>query len=69
MNAFVCNKPLRNIKLNVRYVFVKVCGFIVSFISYYTYFYTFTELILSKNIYVLLLILPMSKSLEMFSDF
>lgn len=54
MNAFVCNKPLRNIKLNVRYVFVKVCGFIVSFISYNTYFYTFNELILSKNIYVLL---------------
>lgn len=54
MNAFVCNKPLRNIKLNVRYVFVKVCGFIVSFINYNTYFYTFNELILSKNIYVLL---------------
>lgn len=54
MNACVCNKPLRNIKLNVRYVFVKVCGFIVSFISYNTYFYTFNELILSKNIYVLL---------------
>lgn len=55
MNAFVCNKPLRNIKLNVRYVFVKVCGFIVSYISYNTYFfYTFNELILSKNIYVLL---------------
>lgn len=67
MNAFVCYKPLRNIKLNVRYVFVKVCGFIVSFITYNTYFYTFNELILSKNI--CFTILPMSKSLEMFSDF
>lgn len=68
MNAFVCNKPLRNIKLNVRYVFVKVCGFIVSFISYNTYFYTFNELILCKK-HLCFTILPMSKSLEMFSDF
>lgn len=54
MNVFVCNKLLRNIKFNVRYVFVKVCGFIVLFISYYMYFYIFIELILFKNIYVLL---------------
>lgn len=54
MNVFVCNKLLRNIKFNVRYVFVKVCGFIVLFISYNMYFYIFNELILFKNIYVLL---------------